>query len=141
MKKFESEIRVIYADTDAMGIVYHANYIKWFEVGRNEFLRQNGYPYKKIEEENIRFPVISAHIDYKLPAKYDDVLLIKAWVKEIKAATITMGYEILKKDTGDLLVTGTTKHAVTNEKLKPTAMKKINPEMYGAFVESMEDEE
>ena len=69
MFKVDSEIRVIYADTDAMGIVYHTNYIKWFEVGRNEYLRELGYPYKRLEENNIWLPVASVECSYVAPAK------------------------------------------------------------------------
>lgn len=140
MKKFETEIRVIYADTDAMGIVYHTNYIKWFEVGRNEFLRALGYTYAKMEEEGIWLPVASVTCDYKSPGHYDDVLLIKTWVQELGAATIVMAYEIFNKATGDLLVTGTTKHGVTSPELKPVRLKKLNPDLYQKFVDAYEAE-
>lgn len=130
MKKYETEIRVIYADTDAMGIVYHTNYIKWFEVGRNEYLRQKGYPYSRLEEEGVWLPVVSVTCEYKSPGKYDDILLIRAWVKELGAATVVMAYEILRKETGELLVTGTTKHGITSPELKPIRLKKVNLELW-----------
>ena len=130
MFKVKSEIRVIYADTDAMGIVYHTNYIKWFEVGRNEYLRELGYPYARLESEKIWLPVAGVECSYKAPAKYDDLLEISAWVSELKAATVVIHYEIRKKETGELLVTGSTRHAVTDNKLKPVRLKTHNPELY-----------
>ncbi len=126
----ETEIRVIYADTDAMGIVYHANYIKWFEVGRNEFLRQLGYTYARMEEEGIWLPVVSVHVEYKSPGKYDDLLLIRTRLRELKGVSMVMSYEIFRKETGELLVTGYTKHGITSPELKPLRLKKEKPEFY-----------
>lgn len=130
MKYFDTEVRVIYADTDAMGIVYHANYIKWFEIGRNEFLRNLGYTYARMEEEGVWLPVVNVTCDYKKPGRYDDVLTIRSWIKEMGAATIVMGYEIYNKANGDLLVTGSTKHGITSPDLKPVRLRNLNPELY-----------
>ncbi len=138
MKKHETEIRVIYADIDAMGIVYHTNYIKWFEVGRNEYLRQLGYPYSRLEEEGVWLPVAAVNCEYKSPGKYDDILLIRTKIKSLGAATVVMAYEILRKSTGELLVSGTTKHGITSPELKPIRLKKINPELYKKLEEDME---
>lgn len=133
MKKYISEIRVIYADTDAMGIVYHTNYIKWFEIGRSEMLRQAGYPYAKLEAQGVWLPLAGVNCEYKIPAVYDDLLEIHGWVSELKAATIVISYEIYRKGTGELLVTGSTKHAVTDPELKPLRLKKACPEVYEIF--------
>lgn len=138
MKKYETEIRVIYADTDAMGIIYHTNYIKWFEAGRNEFLRQIGYPYARLEKEEIWLPVAAVTCEYKKPGRYDDVLLIQTWVKEMGAATVVMGYEIFNKESGELLVTGTSKHGITSPELKPLRLKKVNPALYQRLTEDLE---
>ena len=134
LKKYKSEVRVIYADTDAMGIVYHANYIKWFEIGRNEYLRQVGFPYSTLEKEKLWLPVVGVECTYKAPAYYDDVLEINTWVGELKAATVFINYEIYRKSTGELLVIGSTKHAITNEKLKPVRFKTAHPELYKRIV-------
>jgi len=138
MKKYETEIRVIYADTDAMGIIYHTNYIKWFEAGRNEFLRQIGYPYSRLEKEGIWLPVAAVTCEYKSPGKYDDILLIRSWVKSLGAATVVMAYEILRKETGELLVIGTTKHGITSPELKPIRLKKVHPDLFARLEEDME---
>jgi len=140
MKTRDCEIRVIYGDTDAMGIVYHVNYIKWFEKGRTEWLRQIGYTYKKMEEEGIWLPVSAVTCDYKAPAKYDDVLIIKTWIKKLKGATIIMAYEIVKAETGEICVIGTTTHPVTNPDLKPLRLKTMNPELYGIMKEELDEE-
>ncbi|WP_027399766.1 acyl-CoA thioesterase [Anaerovorax odorimutans] len=139
MKKYETEVRVIYADTDAMGIVYHTNYIKWFEVGRTEYLRQIGFPYSILEKEGVWLPLAGVVCNYKLPAVYDDILTINTWVKELKAATVTMAYEILRKETGEILVTGFTKHAITDEKLKPIRLKNKNQELHKRIMEDLND--
>ena len=139
MFKIRTQIRVIYADTDAMGIVYHTNYIKWFEVGRNEYLRELGYPYFRLESEKLWLPVASVECLYKAPARYDDILEITAWMSELKAASLTMSYEIRKEETGELLVTGSTRHAITDDQMKPVRFKRYNPELYQLVTKAMEE--
>ena len=139
MFRIKTPIRVIYADTDAMGIVYHTNYIKWFEVGRNEYLRELGYPYFRLESEKLWLPVTSVECLYKAPARYDDILEITAWMSELKAASLTMSYEIRKEETGELLVTGSTRHAITDDQMKPVRFKRYNPELYQLVTKAMEE--
>lgn len=134
MVEHKTPVRVIYADTDAMGVVYHTNYIKWFEVGRCELLRSIGYPYAKLEEEGILLPVAECSCRYKLPAVYDDMLEITARIAEMKGATVTLEYEIRRQTTGELLVTGTTKHAVTDPKFKPVRLRDRNRSLYDRLV-------
>jgi len=130
MVEHKTSIRAIYADTDAMGVVYHTNYIKWFEVGRCELLRSIGYPYARLEEEGILLPVAECSCKYKQPAVYDDMLEITARVAEMKGATVVMEYEIRKQETGALLVTGFTKHAITDPKFKPIRLRDKNRGLY-----------
>lgn len=130
MVEHKTSIRVIYADTDAMGVVYHTNYIKWFEVGRSELLRSIGYPYAKLEEDGILLPVAECSCKYKLPAVYDDMLEITAQIAEMKGATVTLKYEIRRQATGELLVTGSTKHAVTDPAFKPIRLRDRNRGLY-----------
>lgn len=138
MQRYYTDIKVIYADTDAMGIVYHGNYAKWFEVGRTEYLRELGFPYSVIEKEGLWLPVRSLTCNYKSPAVYDDVLKIATWVGKLGGASIEMQYEIFRKETDELLVTGMTKHAVTDENLKPIKLKKVFPDIHAKIVETME---
>ena len=130
MNIYKTEVRVPFADTDRMGIVYHTNYIKYFEVGRTEYLREIGYPYIQLEEDGIWLPVASVYCEYKSPAKYDDLLTVNTWVGEFKSATIIMAYEVYRKETDELLVRGETKHPITDDKLKPIRLRNVKPELY-----------
>src|SRR4030066_2178845 len=91
------EIRVTYAETAAMGIVYYANYLRWFEMGRTEFIRNLGFPYKKLEEEGIYLPVSEVFCKYLVSARYDDVLTIETAVDLLRRASIQFTYRILRK--------------------------------------------
>ena len=134
MKKlFFTEVRVIYGDTDAMGVAYHANYLRWFETGRTELLRETGYPYSEIEKYPIWLPLTHAQVEYKKPAKYDDALLVCSNVAELGFASMLLQYEITHKETGELLVTGTTRHGITDDQLKPIKLKRDYPEIYEMF--------
>jgi acyl-CoA thioester hydrolase len=135
-KVFYSEARVIYADTDAMGVAYHGNYIKWFEIGRTEYLRQIGYPYSSLEKEGLWLPVAEVTCAYKRPALYDDIISIAAWVESLGGASIVMGYEIRRGKGGELLATGRSRHGITDHNLKPIRLKKTTPGLYAAVVES-----
>ncbi|MDR2486882.1 MAG: acyl-CoA thioesterase [Clostridiales Family XIII bacterium] len=150
MKKFYSEIRVIYADTDAMGVAYHTNYIRWFEIGRTEFLRQIGYPYSELERPSredepdrtpIWLPLHTIECTYKSPAVYDDVVEIAAWPHSMSFATVTIHYEISRKGTGDLLAIGRSVHAITDDRLRPIRLYKVNPGLYEATMALIEENE
>ena len=134
MVEHKTKIRVIYADTDAMGVVYHTNYIKWFEVGRSELLRSIGYPYSRLEKEGILLPVAECSCKYRLPAVYDDILEITAKIAEVKAATVTLDYEIKRQESGELLATGWTKHAITDPAFKPIRLRNKNEGLYNCIV-------
>lgn len=133
MLNHEIETRIIFADTDAMGVVYHSNYLKWFESVRNEFLRTISYPYTLLEKMGIWFPVIEAHLNYKAPAKYDDIIVTRAYIADLKVASIKMAYEIFNKGNNQLLVTGYTRSGITDHNLKPLNARKQFPEFYKAL--------
>jgi acyl-CoA thioester hydrolase len=139
-KRFYSEVRVIYADTDAMGVAYHGNFVKWFEIGRTEYLRQIGFPYAALEKDGIWLPVTELVCKYKRPAFYDDLLDIVTHVEDLGGASIVMGYEILRKGSGEPLATGETRHGITDCELKPVRLKKRLPDLYAAVLRSMDDE-
>lgn len=103
--------RVIYGDTDQMGVVYYANYLRWFEKGRSEFLRQIGLPYSVVEQKEIHFPVIEVSCRYAQSARYDEVIRIETELAEVGRASLSFNYRILREGKNDLLATGTTKHA------------------------------
>lgn len=101
----ETKIRVRYGETDQMGVVYHGNYALYFEEARTEALRQIGITYKSLESEGVMMPVVSLHCDFKRPAKYDDLLTIRAIMRELPTAKIILDYEVLNEQ-GQLLSTG-----------------------------------
>ncbi|HEY2901139.1 MAG TPA: thioesterase family protein [Polyangia bacterium] len=107
-----AEVRVIYGDTDQMGMVYYANYLRYFEIGRNEYLRDAGANYRAFEKTHGLFlPVVEAHLNYKRPARYDDQLQILAGLSAVGAASARFEYELRRLPDGELLVTGHTLHA------------------------------
>ena len=115
----EIQIRVLYAHTDKMGVVNNGRFYEYFEAGRNDMLRQLGYPYTDMEKENIGLPVIESHCNYYSGATYDDVLTVKSSMKEIPSVRIKIDYEIYKGD--EIVVKGYTIHSFVNaEKMKPT---------------------
>jgi acyl-CoA thioester hydrolase len=103
--------RVIYGDTDQMGVVYYANYLRWFEKGRSELLRQLGRPYKSIEEQGFHFPVTEVSCRYLSSARYDDMILIQTQLTSIGRASLNFGYTIVKEVDDSPLAVGSTKHA------------------------------
>jgi acyl-CoA thioester hydrolase len=107
-----ARVRVIYGDTDQMGMVYYGNYLRYFEIARNEFLRRIGAPYRAFEEAHgLRLPVVEATVSYRRPARYDDELGIHAAVPEVGGASARFEYSIRRIDDGELLATGHTVHA------------------------------
>lgn len=128
MEKNLTSYRVIYGDTDQMGVAYYANYLKWFEIGRTELLRQTGLPYSSIEEKGLRFPVIEVSCRYYRPSRYDDVIAIETTLTSLGRATLTFSYRLLREDKGDevLIASGWTKHACVDEEGEVT---KISPEV------------
>ncbi len=123
MKTYDFEVRIAYADTDRMGVVYYANYLVLFERGRTEWLRNLGIRYRDLEEKQRLFmPAMESHVEYLAPARYDDLIQVKTFLSELGGAHIIFGYEITLSETGVLVARGTTKHAVVNLLWKPTRL-------------------
>ncbi len=123
----ETRIRVRYAETDQMGVVYHSNHFIWFEVGRVELLRQLGFTYKEMEREDGCFiAVVDARCRYKDPVLYDDEVVVRTWLKNVRDKLIHFGYELLREGSGELLAEGETTHIVADAQMKPRAL----PEKY-----------
>ena len=123
----ETRIRVRYAETDQMGVVYHSNHFIWFEVGRVEFLRQLGFSYKEMEGVDDCFiAVVDARCRYKAPVHYDDEVVVRTYLKHVRAKVIRFGYELLRAETGQVLAEGETMHVVANARMEPRAL----PEKY-----------
>jgi acyl-CoA thioester hydrolase len=107
--------RVIYGDTDKMGVVYYANYLRWFELGRSEFLREVGYPYRLIEERGTYFPVVEASCRYFKSAHYDDLIVVQTALTMIARASLVFAYGIHLGSDDSLVASGSTKHACVDK--------------------------
>ena len=112
------KIRVRYAETDQMGVVYYSNYLDWFETGRIELLRARGVSYADMEKKGYVLPVIEAHCRYRAPARFDDIVTILARVESITDARMQFAYTVTLED-GTVLAMGWTKHVVVNTDWKP----------------------
>ncbi len=107
MKKSTTKIRVRYGETDQMGVVYYGNYAQYLEQGRTEWLRELGFSYKWMEERNIQLPVVNLNVDYKRPARYDDVLTVTTTLKKLPTVKIEFEYAI-HNESNELLIEATT---------------------------------
>ncbi len=119
----ESRLRVRYAETDQMGVVYHANHFIWFEIGRVELMRQLGFTYRDMERDHECFiPVVDARCRYKAPARYDDEIIVRTHLKNVRESVIHFGYELLRASDGELLAEGETTHMVIDAKMKAATL-------------------
>ena len=126
--KARTTIRVRYAETDQMGVVYYANYLVWMEVARVEYCRQAGFEYRDMEREaGARLAVTEARCQYRAPARFDDEVELVCWVTESRSRSVRFAYEILRG--GELLASGETLHAVTDERGKTMRL----PERYRRY--------
>ncbi len=117
-----TQIRVIYGDTDRMGVVYYANYLRFFEAGRNEFIRAKGMRYRDFEERHrLLLPVVEAGVSYRQPARYDDLVAVETSITEVRRASARFGYRLVRDD-GVLLATGHTVHACVDVDGRPRRM-------------------
>ena len=116
MRKTVMDYRVPYADTDQMGVVYYGNYLTIFERARNELMRECGYTYRECEAEGWMLPVIHAEVDYRSPARYDDLLEVTAYVRLVKGVRIEIACEVRRKGEEALLASGFTRHCFVSTK-------------------------
>ena len=130
----ETRVRVRYAETDQMGVVYHSNHFIWFEIGRVEFLRQLGFSYKDMEAADGCFiAVVDARCRYKAPARYDEEIIVRTHLKNVRESVIHFGYELVRASDSVLLAEGETTHIVADAQMRKTAI----PEKYmSAFREA-----
>jgi acyl-CoA thioester hydrolase len=126
-----TRIRVRYAETDRMGIVYYANYLVWFEVGRTEWLRATGWSYREMEHEGVSLPVIEAHCDYRQPARYDDEIEIRTRATLLSPVRIRFDYDVVRAIDDTVAVTGHTIHAALDTNGRPCRLPARVAEMLG----------
>jgi acyl-CoA thioester hydrolase len=135
----ETRVRVRYVETDQMGVVYHSNYLVWFEIGRVEFIRQLGLNYKQMEEEDgCGISVVDAHARYRAPARYDDELVVETRLLAARGAVIKFGYRILRVTDGVLLCEGETTHVCVDKDMKKRTLPRKYAERFAAHLISIE---
>ncbi|RDU35846.1 hypothetical protein DRW41_17090 [Neobacillus piezotolerans] len=132
----ETTVEVRYAETDQMGVVYHANYLVWMELGRTSFIKDLGYSYAKMEEDGIISPVIDIQASYKKSMRYGEKATVKTWVEEYDGFRVKYGYEILN-EAGELSVTGFSVHVcVKKENFRPISIKRMYPDWHESYLKA-----
>jgi acyl-CoA thioester hydrolase len=127
------EVEVRYAETDQMGVVYHANYLVWMELGRTSFIQELGFNYAEMEKDGIISPVLDIQASYKKPFRYGETATIKTWVEEYDGFRTKYGYEILNEQ-GEIAVTGLSSHVcVKKENFRPISVKRLYPDWHEAY--------
>jgi acyl-CoA thioester hydrolase len=130
----DTTVRVRYAETDQMGVVYHANYLIWFEVGRVELMRARGVEYKKMEtEDDCHIVVADAHCRYERSARYDEVVRIRTRIAESRNRIVKFAYEVFRDTDGELLASGDTTHIICGSNGRP----KLLPQKYRVLLAAM----
>lgn len=117
-----SRVRVRYAETDQMGVVYHSNYLIWFEIGRTDWLRETGWTYREMEADGIQLPVIEAHCEYRQGARYDDDVEVRTQAKQLSPVRLQFDYQAIRRADGVTLATGHTVHATIDRTGRPVRM-------------------
>jgi len=129
----ETRLRVRYAETDQMGVVYHSNHFVWFEIGRVELMRQLGFSYRDMEAQDGRcVAVVEARCHYRAPARYDEEILVRTRLLNVKESVIQFGYELLRARDGMLIAEGETTHIVTDREMKVAALPQKHLEAFRA---------
>ncbi|HZG58442.1 thioesterase family protein [Paenibacillus sp.] len=135
-------VRVRYQETDAMGVVYHANYAAWLEIARTDWTRAQGFSYRAIEERGLLLPVVELAIQYKHPARYDDEVEVRCRVSELSPVRVTFVYEAhLAQEPSRTVVTGQSKHVWVDREWKPVRLNKAAPDIYDALQSAAREKE
>ncbi|GAE91505.1 4-hydroxybenzoyl-CoA thioesterase family active site [Gracilibacillus boraciitolerans JCM 21714] len=139
--KVITPIKVRYQETDQMGVVYHANYLIWFEIGRTAFIEELGFKYHEMEKEGIVSPIIDANIQFKHPIRYGEDAYVETWVQSYNGIRTTYGYHILDKD-HRVAVAGETQHVIVNkDNFRPLSLKKKFPNWHEAYQKALESQD
>ena len=135
---FEYERKINYYETDRMGIVHHSNYIRFMEEARCRMLEYFEFPYSSFEEQGVLIPVLSISCSFKHHVTFNDTIIIKPFVKDFNGVRLTMGYTMTNKETGNIILTGETKHCFTDINLKPIRLQNKLPEYYEKYISLMD---
>ena len=133
LKKNRTPIEVRYQETDQMGVVYHANYLIWFEIGRTKFIEELGLDYVEMEKHNIVSPVIDANLSFIKPTRYGESVYVDTWLSEYDGIRSAYGYEIIGAD-GEVAVSGSTRHVIVNkETFRPLSLRRKFPDWHKVY--------
>ncbi|WP_411953248.1 acyl-CoA thioesterase [Alkalibacillus sp. S2W] len=133
----ETDIKVRYQETDQMGVVYHANYLVWFEIGRTHLIEQLGFNYADMERDGIVSPVVDINAQYKKPLTYGETASVKTYISSYDGFRIIYGYEVYT-ESGDLAVTGSSSHVcVKKQNFKPISIRKHYPNWHHAYLKAI----
>ncbi len=136
----ETFIKARYAETDQMGIIHHSVYPVWFEEGRTNFIKMLGVSYSQLEKDGIMLPLASLNCNYIYPIHYEDEVIIKTSVAQLKYAKIEFSYRVIMKENGKLMATGSTVHGFVNSKtFRPVNIKKVNPNIYQRLFDAQDN--
>ncbi|WP_153732465.1 acyl-CoA thioesterase [Sporosarcina obsidiansis] len=131
----EKEIEVRYAETDQMGVVYHANYLVWMEIGRTTLIQDLGFQYAQLERDGYLSPVTELSVKYKTSITYGETVTVRTWVESHGKLRTVYGYEILHAD-GTIAATATSEHVVVKkDSFRPVSLRKIHPEWDAKYTE------
>lgn len=129
-----TEIEVRYQETDQMGVVYHANYLVWFEIGRTKYIEQLGFKYDQLEKSGFLSPVTDAQITYKFPVKYGDTIFVETWLEHYDKIRARYAYRVVD-EMEKVYVTGQTEHVVVKkDSFRPVLLKKVHPAWHEAYM-------
>ncbi|KAJ50873.1 acyl-CoA thioester hydrolase [Clostridium tetanomorphum] len=130
-----TELKVRYVETDKMGIVHHSNYYPWFEVGRGEFILESKMSYKELEENGIMMPLVETYCKYIEAAKYEDIIIVETYIKELTAAKVIFNYNVIRKEDNKLLAKGYTTQVFVDNRFKIVNLKRKHPDAWERLVE------
>lgn len=128
-----TEVQIRYAETDQMGVVYHANYLVWMELGRTQLIEELGFKYAEMESEGILAPVIDIQVSYKQPCRYGEKAIVRTWIEHYDGLKTIYGYEIVKEN-DEVSVIGTSSHVcVKKDTFRPISVRRMFPDWHEAY--------
>lgn len=140
MSIVKTEIDVRYQETDQMGVVYHANYLVWFEIGRTKFIEYLGLSYAEMEKNNVVSPVVDAQISFKKPIRYGENTTVETWLDKYDGLRSVYGYRIVNGE-NETAVTGSTKHVIVKkDSFRPLSLRRAFPDWHNAYKKEVEGE-
>jgi acyl-CoA thioester hydrolase len=140
LNKVQTPIEVRYQETDQMGVVYHANYLVWFEIGRTKFIEHLGLSYIEMEKNNVVSPVVDAQISFKKPVRYGERVFVETWLESYDGLKTVYGYQIVDEN-DDIRVSGSSRHVIVKkDTFRPLSLRKAFPDWHDVYMQNLEGE-